>query len=128
MIGLADILREDVWRTLHPATRLVVKILQHIKSKIDDATEVRAYLDESEILITTYKSEIRITPTRLEFKRRSRSKLRVQRIKLSKELSKEVLDAIKTQIIDILEHDYEPDYSSLVEILEKALKPTLKAE
>jgi hypothetical protein len=122
MIGLANILREDVWKTLHPATRLVVKILQHIKSKVDDAAEIRAHFYDNEIYVTTYKSEIRITTNKIEFKRRTRSELRVQRIKLSKELNKEVLDIIKNAIVDILEYDYEPNYSLVVETLEKALE------
>jgi hypothetical protein len=120
--SLSEILREDVWRSLHPVTRLIIKILQHIRSKVNDIAEIRAYLDESEILITTYKSEIHISKRLIEFKRRTSNSLRVQRAKLSRELSEEVLDAIKTQIIDILEHDYEPNYSFIVELLEKALR------
>jgi hypothetical protein len=74
---LAEILKEDVWKTLHPATKLVVKVLQHIKSKLDDGAEIRAYFDEDEIIVTTYKSEIRITKNNIEFKRRARDSLRV---------------------------------------------------
>jgi hypothetical protein len=123
-VSLSEILREDVWRSLHPATRLIVKILQHVRSKINDMAEVRAYFEDDEIYITTYKSEIRIAPRRIEFKRRTRNSIRVQRVKLSRELSKEVLDVIKTAIIDILEYDYEPNYQHVVEALEKALEPT----
>jgi hypothetical protein len=121
-MSLSEVLRENIWRELHPATKLIVKILQHIRSKIKDGAEVRAYFDNNEILVTTYKSEIWITPTRLEFKRRTRSSLRVQRIK-TKELDAEVLNTIKNAIVDILEHDYEPNYQLIVESLEKALKP-----
>ena len=120
-MSLAEILREDVWRELHPATKLIVKILQHVKSKLEDGAEIRAYFEDNEILVTTYKSEVRITPRRIEFKRRSGRSLRVQRIKLSKELSSEVIDEIKRAILDILECDYEPNYSIIVEILEKHL-------
>jgi hypothetical protein len=120
-MSLAEILREDTWKTLHPATKLVIKILQHIKDKIKDGAEVRAYFDEDELTITTYKSEVRITRSKIEFKRRERSSLRVQRLKLSRELSKEVLDVIKRAVVDILECDYEPDYQLIVEVLEKHL-------
>jgi hypothetical protein len=116
------ILKEDMWKTLHPATRLVVKIMQHVKSKLEDGAEVRAYFDDNEIYVTTYKSEVRVTPRRIEFKRRARDSLQVQRVKLSRELNKEVLDVIKNEIVSILEHDYEPNYSLIVETLEKALR------
>jgi hypothetical protein len=117
----AEILREDVWRELHPASKLIVKILQHVKSKLEDGAEIRAYFEDNEILVTTYKSEARITRSKIEFKRRGRSSLRVQRLKLSKELSSEVIDEIKRAILDILECDYEPDYKLVVESLEKHL-------
>jgi hypothetical protein len=121
-----EILKEDMWKTLHPATRLVVKILQHIRSKLEDGAEIRAYFDDNEIYITTYKSEIRITPRRIEFKRRARDSLQVQRVKLSRELNKEVLDVIKNEIVNILEHDYKPNYEGVIETLEKALREPIE--
>jgi len=116
---LAEILKEDVWKELHPATKLVVKALQHIKSKLEDGAEIRAYFEDDEILVTTYKSEIRISKKEILFKRRGARSLRVQRIKLNKELS---IDEVKRAIIDILEYGYEPDYRSVVEALENVLK------
>jgi CBS domain containing-hemolysin-like protein len=117
---LEKILHVDTWSKLHPATRLVVKILQHIRSKIDDMTEVHASLYEDEIVVTTYKSEIRIRRNIIEFKRRTVNDIIVQRAKI--ELSKELIDAIKKQILAILEHDAEPDYSFVVETFEKHFK------
>jgi hypothetical protein len=121
-MSLAEILHADTWKSLHPATKLIIKVLQHIKSKLEDGAEIRAYFDNDEVVIATYKSEIRITPRRIEFKRRARDSLRVQRIKLDKEMSNEVIDEIKRAVVDILEHDYEPNYSIIVETLEKALR------
>jgi hypothetical protein len=119
MSQLDEILREDVWKSLHPATKLIIKILQHIRDKLNDGAEIQAYFDNEEILITTYKSEVRITPRRIEFKRRGGRSLRVQRIKVK--LSDEVINEIKRAILDILECDYEPDYKLVVEVLEKHL-------
>lgn len=120
---LEKILHMDTWGTLHPVTKLIIKILQHIKSKLDDIAEIRAYLEDDEILVTTYKSEIRIAKKVIEFKRRTKNSLRVQRARLYRELSNEVIDIIKKTIIDMLEHGCEPDYSLIVETLEKALRP-----
>jgi hypothetical protein len=114
---LAEILREENWKSLHPATRLVVKILQHIRSKIDDAAEVRASLDDEEILVTTYKSEIRITRNEISFKRKSGDTIRVQREKIN--IPDEAYKAVKQEIQNILEHNTEPNYSFIIETLEK---------
>lgn len=119
----------DYWKNLHPATKLIVKIFQHIRSKLYDLAEVRARLDDDMILITTYKSEIRISKVNNEitisFKRwdgdTTHLKMRVQRAKIEleeKELE-ELLDIIKKQILDMLEYDTEPDYRFIVETSEK---------
>ena len=121
MSQLAEILKEDVWKELHPATKLVVKVLQHIKGKLEDGAEIQAYFEDDEILVTTYKSEIRISKKEISFKRKGATSLRVQRIKLNKELSIESIDEIKKAIIDILEYGYEPNYQSVVKTLEYAL-------
>jgi len=118
---LAEILKEDMWKELHPATKLVVKVLQHIKGKLEDGAEIQAYFEDDEILVTTYKSEIRISKKEISFKRKGATSLRVQRIKLNKELSIESIDEIKKAIIDILEYGYEPNYQSVVKTLEYAL-------
>ena len=122
MSELEKILHVDVWSQLHPATKLIIKILQHVRDKVRDGAEVRAYFDSEEILVTTYRSEVRISRSMVEFKRRGRGGLRVQRIKHIK-LSSEVIDEIKKAIVDILEHDCEPNYPLIVDILEKALRP-----
>jgi len=115
-----QILHVDVWSKLHPATKLVVKILQHVRSKLDNMTEVRAFLDDCEIVLTTYRSEIRIDKNGIEFKRKTGNSMRVQRAKV--ELSNEIVDAIKKSILDMLEHDAEPNYPFVVEVLEKHLR------
>jgi hypothetical protein len=114
---LAEILHVDTWSQLHPATKLVVKILQHVKSKLDDAAEVRAYLEDDEILVTTYKSEIRITRNEISFKRKSGDAIRVQHAKIS--IPEEAYKAVKQEIQNILEHNAQPNYSFIVETLEK---------
>jgi hypothetical protein len=120
MHTLAEILREENWKTLHSATRLIVKILQHIRSKIDDVAEVRAYLEDDEILITTYKSEIRITRNEISFKRKSGDAIRVQRAKIN--IPDEVYRTIKQEILLVVEHDAQPNYSFIIETLEKHLR------
>jgi len=118
--GLDKILHVDVWSELHPATKLVVKILQHVKSKLDDAAEVRAYLEDDEILVTTYKSEIRITRSEISFKRKSGDAIRVQYAKIN--INDEVYKTIKQEIQNIIMHDAEPNYAFIVETLEKHLR------
>ena len=110
------------WENLHPATRIIVKILQHIKSKIDNFAEVRVSFLDDDIIVTTYKSEIRISKNEISFKRwtEDNSTIRVQRVKI--ELSDELIDIIKKQILDILEHDAEPNYRFIVEVFEKTLR------
>ena len=120
MSGLDKILHVDVWSELHPATKLVVKILQHVKSKLDDAAEVRAYLEDDEILVTTYKSEIRITRSEISFKRKSGDAIRVQYAKIN--INDEVYKTIKQEIQNIIMHDAEPNYAFIVETLEKHLR------
>ena len=117
MSTLAEILKEDTWKSLHPATKLVVKVLQHIRDKLNDGAEIRAYFDNEEILITTYKSEIRISENGIGFKRRTARTLRVQRAKVK--LTREILDTIKNEILVVLESDVEPNYAFIVEVLEK---------
>ena len=119
---LADILHEDYWKNLHPSTRIIVKILQHIKSKIDNFAEVRVSFLDDDIIVTTYKSEIRISKNEISFKRwtEDNSTIRVQRVKI--ELSDELIDIIKKQILDILEHGAEPNYRFIVEVFEKTLR------
>jgi hypothetical protein len=118
--GLDKILHVDVWSELHPATKLVVKILQHVKSKLDDAAEVRAYLEDDEILVTTYKSEIRITRNEISFKRKSGDAIRVQRAKIN--IPDEVYRTIKQEILLVVEHNAQPNYSFIIETLEKHLR------
>jgi hypothetical protein len=120
--GLDKILHVDVWVQLHPVTKLVVKILQHLRSKIDDMAEVRLYESDSEILVTTYKSEIRITPVLIEFVRKTADgALRVQRARFKE--NREIFEALKREIELVVVHNAEPNYSLVVEALEKYLKP-----
>jgi hypothetical protein len=120
--GLDKILHVDVWAQLHPVTKLVVKILQHLRSKIDDMAEVRLYESDSEILVTTYKSEIRITPVLIEFVRKTADgALRVQRARFKE--NREIFEALKREIELVVVHNAEPNYSLVVEVLEKYLKP-----
>jgi hypothetical protein len=118
--SLAEILREDYWSNLHPTTKLIIKILQHIKSKLDDVAEVRAYLEDDEMLITTCKSEIRITKSEISFKRKSGEAIRVQRAKIN--IPDEVYKTIKQEVQYIIMHDAEPNYSFVIETLEKHLR------
>jgi len=112
------------WNKLHPVAKLVIKILQHVKSKMDDVAEVRVYFDNEEITITTHISEIRITPQIVEFKRRKNNILRVQRAKVR--LPENAIKAIKNEVISIVENDVEPDYQALIEILEKTEQQQVK--
>jgi len=118
MSELDKILHVDVWSKLHPATKLVIKILQHIKDKLRDGAEVRAWLDdEDEVVIKTYKSEARISKNAIRFKRKaSDGSLRVQMVKV--ELSDEVFKEIREEIANILEYDTEPCYEMIVNTLE----------
>jgi hypothetical protein len=125
-VSIAEILKEENWKSLHPATKIVVKALQHIRSKVKDIAEVRAYFEDDELIVTTYKSEFRVTTQLIEFKRRSAKTLRVQRARVK--LSREIINAIKNEIITILEYDYEPNYSHIVELLEKHLRKEETAE
>jgi hypothetical protein len=118
MQTLAQILREDVWRSLRKPSKLIVKILQHIHSKVNGGSEVRAYFDDDEILVTTSRSEIRVTPRMLEFKRRTENSLRVQRVKLVHGLSQDLLNLIKGEIVAVLEHGHEPNYALIIGALE----------
>jgi len=118
MSGLDKILHVDVWNTLPPATKIVVKILQHIRSKLDDGAEIRAWLDdEDELIITTRKSEVRISKNSVKFKRRAADgSLRVQYVRV--ELSDEVFKEIREETANILEYDTEPCYEMIVNTLE----------
>jgi len=117
MSDLDRILHVDVWNKLSLETKVIVKILQHIRSKMYDGAEVRAWLDDDEIIITTYKSEIRITNYMIKFKRRTADgALRVQYVRMK--LDNELINAIKKEIINILEYDTEPDYETIVNTLE----------
>jgi hypothetical protein len=114
-------LHVDVWSKLHPATKLVVKILQHVRSKVDDIAEVRVSIgDDNEILVSTHKSSIYIAKNLIEFKRKTGNGIRVQRAKV--ELNNELIDVIKKSILDIVEHDADPDYGFIVELSEKTLR------
>ena|GEM_PF-3690791 len=117
MSGLDKILHVDVWSKLHPATKLVIKILQHVRSKVDDMAEVRVSIgDDNEILVSTHKSSIYIAKNLIEFKRKTGNDIRVQRAKV--ELNNELIDVIKKSILDIVEHDADPDYETIVNIFE----------
>jgi hypothetical protein len=119
--GLDKILHVDVWSKLHPATKLLIKILQHVRSKVDDLAEVRVSIgDDDEILVSTHKSSIYIAKNLIEFKRKTGNDIRVQRAKV--ELNNELIDVIKKSILDIVEHDADPDYGFIVELSEKTLR------
>jgi hypothetical protein len=119
---LADIICNE-WERLHPVTRIVIKILQHLQSKLNDFAEIRLYLlEDGSLFITTYKSEIRISKDGVFFKRWSwdNSVIRVQRAKI--ELPDELIEIVKTQILDLLDHDIEPNYRFVAEAFEKTLR------
>jgi len=118
--GLDKILHVDVWTQLHPATKLVIKILQHVRDKLNDIAEVRASLTDDEILVTTYKSEIRITRNEISFKRKSGDAIRVQRAKIN--INDEVYKTIKQEIENTIMHGAEPNYSFIVNTLDKHLR------
>ena len=120
MSDLDRILHVDVWNKLSLETKVIVKILQHIRSKMYDGAEVRAWLDDDEIIITTYKSEIRINNCMIKFKRKTADgALRVQYVRMK--LDNELINAIKKEIINILEYDTEPDYETIVNMIENHL-------
>jgi hypothetical protein len=118
-LELTEILSEDVWNTLHPVAKIVVKILQHVYSKLNDMAEVRVLFDDDQITVTTHKSRFTIGKDGIEFIRRYGNEVRVQRAKIK--LSKEVIETVKEQIMRIVEYGSNPDYGLVISEIEKAL-------
>jgi len=105
-------------------TKIIIKALQHIKSKLNDMAEVRAYVDDILIIVTTYKSKLMIDGINgvIEFIRYigDKTMIRAQRAKVK--LPREVLEFIGGQIMLMLESDAEPNYGYIVYSIEKALR------
>jgi len=99
-------------QTLNPAIKLILKILQHIKSKLDDCAEVRLYADDNNVYVSTHISEIKITRNSIEFKRVKPKMIIVQRAK--KEIPEEIFRLIKDEIMNIVLHDTEPNYDLII--------------
>jgi hypothetical protein len=123
-MDLKNILHEDVWRKLHPATKGVVKILQHLRNKILDMAEVRVTFSSDSITITTYKSKSTIGKDGIEFIRWNGdhqlvAEIRVQRAKVS--LPNEVIETVKEQVMAMIEYGSDPDYGLIVYTIEKAI-------
>jgi hypothetical protein len=106
-------------QTLNPIAKLVMKILQHIKSKLDDYAEVRLYTDDNEIYVSTYMSEVKITRNSIEFKRvKPNNTIIVQRMK-NIQLSDDIFKLIRDELVNIIVHDAEPNYDLISKISEK---------
>lgn len=122
-MNLAELLNKDVWTRLHPATKIVIKALQHIKSKISDMAEVRASIDDCCIVVTTNKSKLMIDGINgiIEFIRYiGNVMIRAQRARVK--LPKDVIEVIGEQIRLVLESDAEPHYGLVAYVVEKALR------
>ena len=115
-----DVLHIDTWSRLHPVAKLAVKILQHVKSKINDMAEIRLYESENSIIVTTYKSEIRVTPTSIEFKRRATDAVRVQRAEF--EENRKIFEALKQELELVIIHNAEPLYKHIAEYIDAQLR------
>ena len=120
-MSLDEVLHVDTWSRLHPVAKLVVKILQHVKSKINDMAEIRLYESENSIVVTTYKSEIRITPTSIEFKRKATDgSVRVQRAEF--EENRKIFEALKQELELVIIHNAEPLYKHIAEYIDAQLR------
>jgi hypothetical protein len=109
LLNLDKVLHKDVWSYLHPATKILVKALQHIRDKVKDGAEVRIFCYRSnggnmEVEVTTYKSRFRISVNGIEFHREKMScnccSIRVQKMRIK--LSQEAVKLVETTIRDLI--------------------------
>jgi hypothetical protein len=135
LINLGKVLHVDIWKHLHPLTKIIIKVTQHIYNKLQDGALVRIWYEEDENLehvemyVTTYKSRIVLTPEMVEFVRWSCREedskhscvVRVHRMRTK--IPVEVLLHVKREWLDMLEFDYPIDMLQLVAIVQKYVDP-----
>jgi hypothetical protein len=143
LLGLEKVLHVETWSKLHPATKLIVKVLQHIRSKLSDGAEVRIFYNEEregdiarniEMEVTTHKSKILITKEGIEFVRKkewesqeeSGFTMKVQRIKVR--LPAEAVRMVKRAILDLIEGCYTVDIYEIATKLQEYIALAMATE
>jgi hypothetical protein len=129
ILNLEKVLVNETWSRLHPATKLIVKIIQHIRDNLNNFAELRVFYNEEkeddvvknvELRITTHMSEIAITKEGIEFVRKrvweSRDEfgfnMRVQRVRVR--LPAEAVNMVKNVVLDLIEGVYTVDMYDIV--------------
>jgi hypothetical protein len=143
ILNLEKVLVNETWSKLHPATKLIVKIIQHVRDKLNDGAEVRIFYDEEkeddvvkyvELKVTTCTSEITITKEGVEFMRKrvweSQNEfgfnMRVQRVRVR--LPAEAVKMIKNVLLDLIEGVYTVDMYDVVVKFEEYIALARAAE